>query len=105
MNHNPAKSVEDRPLQTIPLAELFDRLSSSPEGLSPDEAARRLETFGYNELQEKDLSTFRKLLTFFWGPIPWMIEAAALLSALVGHWEDFGIIVVLLMVNAVVGFW
>ncbi|ABB33702.1 plasma-membrane proton-efflux P-type ATPase [Geobacter metallireducens RCH3] len=108
MNQNPVneeRSAEDPSLQTIPLVELFGRLSSSPEGLSPTEAARRLEKVGYNELQEREPSAFRKLLTFFWGPIPWMIEAAALLSALVGHWEDFGIIIVLLMVNAVVGFW
>jgi len=36
----------------------------------------------------------------FWGPIPWMIEIAALLSALVQKWEDFIIIMVMLLVNA-----
>jgi H+-transporting ATPase len=44
-------------------------------------------------------------LSYFWGPIPWMIEVAALLSAVVRHWTDFAIILVLLLVNAVVGFW
>jgi magnesium-transporting ATPase (P-type) len=34
-----------------------------------------------------------------------MIEVAAVLSAIVGHWEDFGIIVALLLMNAGVGFW
>src|SRR5208337_3770150 len=46
-----------------------------------------------------------KFLRYFWGPIPWMIEAAVLLSALIGHWDDFAIILALLFVNAVVGFW
>jgi len=102
---NEERFPEDRPLQTIPLAELFGQLSSSPEGLHGEEVVRRIERYGYNELQEIGVSAFRKLLTFFWGPIPWMIEAAAILSALVGHWEDFGIIVTLLVVNAAVGFW
>ena len=48
---------------------------------------------------------FRSFLTYFWGPIPWMIEAAVLLSAIARHWPDFGIIFVLLLANAVVGFW
>lgn len=34
-----------------------------------------------------------------------MIEVAAILSAVVQHWADFGIILVLLLINAVVGFW
>jgi H+-transporting ATPase len=53
----------------------------------------------------KKVSSFRKFLGYFWGPIPWMIEAAAALSIVIQHWEDFGIIFTLLIVNAVVGFW
>jgi magnesium-transporting ATPase (P-type) len=46
-----------------------------------------------------------KLLGYFWGPIPWMIEVAAVLSAMVGHWVDMIIVLVLLVFNVVVGFW
>ena len=46
-----------------------------------------------------------KFLTYLWGPIPWMIEIAVILSARAGHWADFFIILVLLVANAVVGFW
>jgi H+-transporting ATPase len=81
------------------------RLDTSPDGLSADEAERRLERFGPNELSEDSENPLLKLLSFFWGPIPWMIEVAAVLSAIVGHWEDFAIIVVLLMANAGIGFW
>ena len=42
---------------------------------------------------------------YFWGPIPWMIEAAVILSGVVRHWLDFFVILVLLLSNAVVGFW
>ncbi len=74
-------------------------------GLSSTEAAQRLAQYGANVIQEKHVSTFVKLLSYLWGPIPWMIEIAAVLSAVVQHWADFGIIVVMLLLNAAVGFW
>ncbi len=76
-----------------------------PGGLTEDEAARRLEEAGENALEEKHASVLAKLASYFWGPIPWMIEVAAVLSAAVRHWEDFGIIFVMLVLNAGVGFW
>jgi H+-transporting ATPase len=78
---------------------------SSRPGLSQAEATRRLAEHGYNELPETTVTPLRQLLGYFWGPIPWMIEVAALLSLVVRHWEDFAIITVLLVANAGVGFW
>lgn len=75
------------------------------DGLTWIEAKQRLQQFGYNELHEKQVNPMLKLLTYFSGPIPWMIEAAAVLSALVRHWPDFFIILVLLVANGMVGFW
>ncbi len=77
----------------------------SPGGLTQDEAQRRLAQYGYNELVEQKASPLLKFLTYFWGPIPWMIEVATVLSAVVGHWDDFAIIFVLLVANAGIGFW
>ena len=74
-------------------------------GLSEEEAKRRLEAYGYNSVEEKEESFLHRLMKRFWGPIPWMIEIAAILAASVRHWEDFTIIVVLLLVNAVVDFY
>ncbi|TWT54807.1 Magnesium-transporting ATPase, P-type 1 [Rubripirellula amarantea] len=74
-------------------------------GLTQAEANRRLGQFGPNELPEATTSVLLKLLSYFWGPIPWMIEIAAILSLVVQHWADFAIISVLLIVNAAVGFW
>ena len=73
-------------------------------GLTEAEARRRLEIFGPNEIPEKEPSFWVRLLKRFWGPIPWMIEIAAILSALVQKWEDFAIIVTLLLVNAYIDF-
>jgi len=88
-----------------PVSEYLKDLHTSVDGLSQEEAENRLSRYGYNELQEKKVNTVLKFLSYFWGPIPWMIEIAAALSIVVRHWVDFGIIVVLLFANAVVGFW
>jgi H+-transporting ATPase len=81
------------------------RLAAPPDGLTASEAAARLAQFGYNELAEKERSVLLRFLSYWWGPIAWMIEAAAVLSALLRHWTDFWIILALLLMNAGVGFW
>jgi H+-transporting ATPase len=92
-------------LKSLPMAEVEKKLGSSPDGLSQAEAQKRLAQYGPNELEEKKSNPLLKFLSYFWGPIPWMIEAAVILSGVVGHWPDFFIILVLLISNAVVGFW
>jgi H+-transporting ATPase len=91
--------------QKADINDLLQKLKSSPQGLSSSEAKERLQQYGFNEIPEKKVNPFLQLLRYFWGPIPWMIEVAAVLSALVRHWPDFGIILVLLLTNAAVGFW
>jgi H+-transporting ATPase len=100
-----AKGSAKDDLRSLPLAEVEKRLGFSAGGLSQEEAKKRLIQYGPNELEEKKANQFLKLLTYFWGPIPWMIEAAVILSAVLEHWPDFCIILVLLLANAGVGFW
>jgi len=90
---------------TVDLNALFTRLNAGKEGLSGQEAAHRLEQYGPNALSQEKQSELKKLLSYFWGPIPWMIEIAALLSLLVQHWADLIIILVMLLFNAAIGFW
>jgi len=92
-------------LKTLPMSEVEKRLTSSPDGLTQAEAAKRLTQYGPNEIVEKKTNPLLKFLSYFWGPIPWMIEAAVILSGVVRHWPDFFIIFLLLLANAVVGFW
>jgi H+-transporting ATPase len=79
--------------------------TATSDGLSQLEVQERLARYGYNELSEKRTNPFLKLLSYFWGPIPWMIEVAAGLSLTVRHWADFWIISALLLMNAAIGFW
>jgi H+-transporting ATPase len=99
------KTEAKEDLKSLPLPEVEKKLGSSPDGLSQAEAQKRLTQYGPNEIEEKKTNPFLKFLTYFWGPIPWMIEAAVILSAVARHWPDFAIIFLLLLANAVVGFW
>lgn len=91
-------------LKDLPVAELMKQIGTSDSGLTGDEVQNRLEKYGYNEIEEKKQSTVLKFFSYFWGPIPVMIIVAAILSAVLRHWPDVAVIVVLLLVNAVVGF-
>jgi len=100
-----SKPDPNQALKSMSMADLVAKLGSSPEGLTQAEAQKRLIQHGPNELEEKKTNEVLKFLGYFWGPIPWMIEAAVILSAVARHWPDFGIILLLLVANAVVGFW
>ncbi|WP_423792984.1 plasma-membrane proton-efflux P-type ATPase [Methanocaldococcus indicus] len=74
-------------------------------GLSLKEVEERLKKYGYNEIPEKKVNPIIKFLSYFWNPIAWMIELAAILSIIIKHWIDFIIIMTLLLMNGLVGFW
>ena len=70
------------------------------QGLTANAVRERLERYGYNEILEKEEPLWHRISRRFWGPIPWMIETAALLSAVVEKWDDFVIIAIMLLINA-----
>lgn len=84
---------------------LADERLGADGGLSAGEAAARLARYGPNALQERRRSVLLELLSHFWQPIPWMIEAALVLTGVTARWTDFGVILALLLLNGVVGFW
>ena len=94
----------DIDLKSAPLAQVETHLGYAPDGLSTAEATHRLAQYGPNEIAEHKTNPLLKFLSYFWGPIPWMIEIAVVLSGAVGHWPDFFIILLLLVANGVVGY-
>ncbi|MEM7436462.1 MAG: plasma-membrane proton-efflux P-type ATPase [Myxococcota bacterium] len=86
--------------------ETLHRLGVDPSaGLSALEVDKRANEYGPNALAEESRSLLKTVGAFFWGPIPWMIEAAAIMSLVLEDWGDFAIIMVLLVFNAALGFW
>ena len=105
-NHRGASAPDaTTDLRTISIAEVETSLKTSPDGLSQVEATTRLAQYGPNEIAETKINPLLKFLSYFWGPIPWMIEVAVILSGVVRHWPDFFIILLLLVANASIGFW
>ncbi len=93
-------------LEKTPIDQVLSYFAVTPErGLSSAEAQKRLAKYGPNALVEKEKGLAAKILAHFTGPIAYMIEAAALISALIGHWQDFAIISGLLLFNAGLEFW
>ncbi len=86
------------------IAAAFHEYNSSKNGFS-GEAKRRLAQYGPNALEDHTESKWHKLLSYFWGPLPFIIEAAAIISALRRDWPDFFVVAGLLIYNAAVGFW
>ena len=103
-SHAGSAAEPDIDLKSAPLAQVETHLGYSPDGLSKAEAAKRLVQYGPNEIAEHKINPLLKFLGYFWGPIPWMIEIAVVLSGAVGHWPDFFIILLLLVANGVVGY-
>ena len=101
---NPDTSSSEEPIKKNDDSDQLLQVDLS-QGLSDAEAANRLLQYGPNTIEEKRTSPLLRFFLFFWGPIPWMIEIAAILSASVQRWDDFIIIAIMLLINASVGFW
>jgi H+-transporting ATPase len=78
-------------------------LAATPAGLTGSEARRRLQLFGRNEVVSKKRSPAVEFLSRFWGPMPWLLELAIVLSCILRHYLEAGIIFALLTINAIIG--
>ncbi|MCE5302138.1 MAG: plasma-membrane proton-efflux P-type ATPase [Planctomycetaceae bacterium] len=102
----PQKDADKPTPSATSVAEALKKWNVDPEvGLTSSEAQSRLVQYGPNALEEHKRSAWKTFLLYFWGPIPWMIEAAALMALVVQDWGDFIIISALLLFNALLGFW
>jgi H+-transporting ATPase len=88
----------------VTIEDSYSALSSSTNGLSEDEAKRRISESGYNELSEKRKNPFVDFLSRYWGPMPWLLELTMALSFIIGHYLEVVIVFGLLTLNAIIGF-
>ena len=88
----------------IPVEETLRLLATKLDGLDTSEARHRLELFGKNEIVTKRKNPIVEFLSRFWGPMPWLLELAVVLSYVLGHYLETGIISALLLMNAGIGY-
>jgi len=85
--------------------EVLKKLETSNEGLSHEEAEKRLKQYGLNQLEEKKgVSPFKIFLKQFKDPVIMILLAAILISVLVKEFLDAGVIAAILILNAIIGF-
>ena len=87
----------------LSIAETLQLLQSSIEGLSEPETVQRLSKFGFNEVSGKRRNPVLAFLLRYWGPMPWLLELAVILSIVLKHYLEAGIIFALLTINTVIG--
>lgn len=98
-------SPQDKVPHRTPEEILQDLQVDPAKGLSAADAMSRLEKAGPNAIEEKQESSLLKFLGYFWGPLPWMVEAPAAMAFVIRDWVDFSIILFMLVFNGVLGFW
>jgi len=89
----------------MPASQVLEQLGTTPDGLSAEEARRRLERFGPNELREEEgPSPVLAFLNQFRSPLIYILLVAALLSFAGRHPVDGYVILAVVILNAVIGF-
>jgi Ca2+-transporting ATPase len=91
--------------QSLTPEETAKILSTSPYGLTKDEARRRLEVYGKNVLEEEETSKLVILLRQFKNVLVYVLLAASVITLLIGEWKDFLVINFIVLVNSLIGFW
>jgi magnesium-transporting ATPase (P-type) len=90
-----ARSIED----------VLQDLNAGQEGLSSQEAADRLAKFGPNRLPAAPKEgLLKRFFKHFHDLLIYVLVAAAFITALLGHWIDTGVIVAVVVINAIIGF-
>lgn len=90
--------------KSLSIEETLKALDASLNGLSEEEARKRIEKYGYNEVREEKRNPIVEFLSRYWGPMPWLLELAIVLSIFLSHIIEAIIIFVLLTINVTIGF-
>lgn len=82
-----------------------DQLDTNRGGLDESEVAQRLERYGANRQRPPARrSAFQRLISQFRNLLIYLLLVAAVITAALGHWIDSGVIVAVVLINAVIGY-
>ncbi|MFZ5741284.1 MAG: cation-transporting P-type ATPase [Pseudomonadota bacterium] len=85
--------------------DVLQALDAAPGGLDDATAAERLHQFGANSLpQTKQRNALVRFVQHFHNILIYVLMASALTTAMLGHWIDTGVILAVVIANAVIGF-
>ncbi|OGM97082.1 MAG: hypothetical protein A3B86_03025 [Candidatus Yanofskybacteria bacterium RIFCSPHIGHO2_02_FULL_38_22b] len=100
------KGVIKQPFWSMSVEETLQILEVTKDGLSGEEAEKRLKTFGTNEIQDGErFSRFRLLLKQFKNPLILILIIAGVVTAFLKDWLDMGVIFAAVVVNTALGFY
>ena len=93
------------PFHALPGAQVLDRLQATASGLDVTEAARRREHYGPNQLpQAPERHPLLRFLAHFHNVLIYVLLGAAVVTVLLTHWVDTGVILAVVVINAIVGY-
>ena len=105
MAHGLDKRNIDRKWYTIDRETVLDKLSSREDGLTEAEVEKRTDELGLNKLPErKKESVVKRFLKNFQNVLIYILIAAAIITALMGHWLDTWVILAVVIINGIIGF-
>ena len=93
------------PFHALTAEQVLERLQATAAGLDAAEAARRREQYGPNRLPEPPRRhPLLRFLAHFHNVLIYVLLGAAVVTALLAHWVDTGVILAVVVINAVIGF-
>lgn len=100
INHVPMETMHDKAHDTVLVA-----LGATTAGLSAEEAANRLVKHGPNRLPEPPRrNPILRFFAHFHNVLIYVLLGAAMVTGALGHWVDTGVILAVVLVNAIIGF-
>ncbi len=91
--------------QSLSSKEVLKKLKSTTQGLSAQEVKSRLEKYGKNVLKEEKINYLQIFIRQIKNPIIYILFFAAMISLFLGDIKDFSVILLVIIVNTVIGFW
>lgn len=105
MAQHQTQPLQQQAWHTLPEQQLFKALGSDRNGLSTAEAERRLAVFGANEITEENrFSALRLFVGQFTSLVIIILFIAAIVSAVLGEWIDSAVIIAIVILNGIIGF-